>query len=375
MKALSLFANVGIAETYLSEIGLDVVVANEIEEDRAKFYRHLHPDCDMVCGDITDKDTFNIIMEKSRNAGVEFILATPPCQGMSIAGHNSPYDERNSLIKYAVDAILELNPKYVFLENVPQQLDTPIYFHDEEMLIPQYLEKRLGEKYRFNKEKITNTMFYGVPQMRRRCVILLVRRDIDFEWEFPEPEEDIVTLDKAFAGIPDLWPEIQEKEYKDMLPKNTEEALSFHKWHQPPRHVWRNVKCMLYTPAGNTAFDNPIHYPKKKDGERVKGYDTTYHRLFWDKPAATITKWNGIMGSQNNVHPGREWKKDENGDMMYTNPRVLTIYELLIVSTLPTDWDIPDWANNQLIRFVIGEGVPPLMVKKIIAPTMEYERS
>lgn len=375
MKALSLFANVGIAETYLSEIGLDVVVANEIEEDRAKFYRHLHPDCDMVCGDITDKDTFNIIMEKSRNAGVEFILATPPCQGMSIAGHNSPYDERNSLIKYAVDAIWELNPKYVFMENVPQQLDTPIYFHDEEMLIPQYLEKRLGEKYRFNKEKITNTMFYGVPQMRRRCVILLVRRDIDFEWEFPKPEEDIVTLDKAFAGIPDLWPEIQEKEYKDMLPKNTEEALSFHKWHQPPRHVWRNVKCMLYTPAGNTAFDNPIHYPKKKNGERVKGYDTTYHRLFWDKPAATITKWNGIMGSQNNVHPGREWKKDENGDMMYTNPRVLTIYELLIVSTLPTDWDIPDWANNQLIRFVIGEGVPPLMVKKIIAPAMEYERS
>ena len=99
-----------------------------------------------------------------------------------------------------------------------------------------------------------------------------------------------------------------------MLPKNTEEALSFHKWHQPPRHVWRNVKCMLYTPAGNTAFDNPIHYPKKKNGERVKGYDTTYHRLFWDKPAATITKWNGIMGSQNNVHPDREWKKDENGN-------------------------------------------------------------
>ena len=132
---------------------------------------------------------------------------------------------------------------------------------------------------------------------------------------------------------------------------------------------------MLHTPAGNTAFDNPFYYPKKTNGERVKGYDTTYHRLFWDKPAATITKWNGIMGSQNNVHPGREWKRDEDGDMMYTNPRVLTIYELLVVSSLPTDWDIPDWANNQLIRFVIGEGVPPLMVKKIIEPVMVYERS
>ena len=375
MNALSLFANVGLAETYLESIGLDVVVANELEEERARFYRHLYPKCDMICGDITSDEVFQTIIMKSIQANVEFILATPPCQGMSIAGHNSPYDERNSLIKYAVDAIKCLHPKYVFLENVPQQLDTPIIYHNEEMLIPEYLEKRLGDQYRFNHEKITNTMFYGVPQMRRRCVILLVRKDIDFIWEFPEPENEIVTLEKAFAGIPDLWPEIKEAEYKNLLPDNTPEALAFHKWHKPPIHVWRNVECMLYTPAGNTAFDNPFHYPKKTNGERVKGYDTTYHRLFWDKPAATITKWNGLMGSQNNVHPGREWKKDKNGDMMYTNPRVLSVYELLIVSSLPVNWNIPDWANNQLIRFVIGEGVPPLMVKKLIKPVMKYERS
>lgn len=374
MKALSLFANVGIAETYLSEIGLDVVVANEIEEKRAEFYRHLYPECKMICGDITDKNVFATIIEKSKQEGVEFLLATPPCQGMSIAGHNSPYDERNSLIKYAVDAVIELMPKYVFMENVPMQMVTPIEFEGKEMLIPEYIEKRLGDKYSFNTEKITNAMFYGVPQMRRRAIYLLVRNDIDFKWEFPESEE-VVTLEAAFAGIPDLWPNIQEKEHRSKLPQNSPEALSFHKWHKPPTHVWRNVECMLYTPAGNTAFDNPYHYPKKKNGEKVKGYDTTYHRLFWDKPAATITKWNGIMGSQNNVHPGKEWKCDANGDMMYTNPRVLTIYELLVVSSLPTDWDIPDWADNQLIRFVIGEGIPPLMVKKIITQVMEFERS
>ena len=374
MKALSLFANVGVAEAYLQEIGLDVVVANELEEKRADFYSHLYPDCDMVCGDITDESTYLTIIEKAKKQNVEFILATPPCQGMSIAGHNSPYDERNSLAKYAVDAILDIKPKYVFMENVPQQLDTPIEYEGIEMLIPEYLKKRLGDLYSFNDEKITNTMYYGVPQMRRRCVILLVRRDIDFDWEFPEPESEIITLEQAFQGVPDLWPEIQEKEYRGMLPENSEEALNFHKWHKPPKHVWRNVECMLHTPAGNTAFDNPFYYPKKKDGNRVKGYDTTYHRLFWEKPSATITKWNGIMGSQNNVHPGRFWKNDEDGNPMYTNPRVLTIMELLIVSSLPLDWDIPDWADNQLIRFVIGEGVPPLMVKKIIQQVMDYER-
>lgn len=374
MKALSLFANVGIAETYLSEIGLDVVIANELEEKRADFYRHLYPNCNMICGDITDNKIFKTIIEMSKQEGIEFILATPPCQGMSIAGHNSPYDERNSLIKYAVDAVIELMPKYVFIENVPMQMVTPIEFEGQEMLIPEYIEKRLGDNYSFNTEKITNAMFYGVPQMRRRAIYLLVRNDINYKWEFPKPEK-VITLEKAFANIPDLWPNIQEKEYRNKLPKNSYEALSFHKWHKPPTHVWRNVECMLYTSTGNTAFDNLYHYPKKKNGEKVKGYDTTYHRLFWDKPAATITKWNGIMGSQNNVHPGREWKYDANGDMMYTNPRVLTIYELLVVSSLPTDWNIPDWADNQLIRFVIGEGIPPLMVKKIIARVMAFERS
>jgi DNA (cytosine-5)-methyltransferase 1 len=78
--------------------------------------------------------------------------------------------------------------------------------------------------------------------------------------------------------------------------------------------------------------------------------------------------WNGIMGSQNNVHPGRIWKLNELGEVLYNNPRVLTIYELMVVSSLPLDWNIPEWANEQLIRFVIGEGIPPLMVKKIIEP-------
>lgn len=372
MKALSLFANVGIAETYLKEIGLDVVVANELEIERANFYRHLYPECNMICGDITDPKTYNEIITAAKEANVDFVLATPPCQGMSIAGHNSPYDERNSLVKYAIDAVVDLKPKYVFLENVPQQLETPIEYQGREMLIPDYIKERLSEDYNFNQNCIANSMDYGVPQMRRRAIFLLVRKDRDYIWEFPEKETP-VTLEKAFEGIPDLWPEIREKEYRNILPKNTEEALSFHKWHKPPCHVWRNVECMLHTPTGNTAFDNEFYYPKKTNGQRVKGYDTTYHRLFWNKPSSTITKWNGIMGSQNNVHPGRLWKTDENGDELYTNPRVLTIYELLIVSSLPTTWNIPDWANDQLIRFVIGEGIPPLMVKKIIKQVMDYE--
>jgi len=367
MNGLSLFANVGIAETYLKEVGIDIVVANELLPERAKFYRHLYPSCNMIEGDITQKSVYESVISAAKDQNVNFLIATPPCQGMSIAGDMNPYDERNSLIKYAVDAALDLLPDYILFENVVQMLETPIFYQDREMLIPEYLNLRLGDIYYFNTDNIINSMDYSVPQQRKRAIILLTKKTIGKIWEYPEKDNHIITLAEAFEGIPDLWPIIDEDEYKDFFPKNTEEALSYHKWHIPPHHVWRNVECMLYTSTGNTAFDNPVHYPKKKDGNKIKGYDTTYHRMFWTKPSSTITRYNGIIGSQNNVHPGKPWKKDENGEMMYTNPRVLTIYELLIVSSLPTDWNIPDWASSGLIRHVIGEGIPPLLIKKIVA--------
>ena len=56
--------------------------------------------------------------------------------------------------------------------------------------------------------------------------------------------------------------------------------------------------------------------------------------------------------------------------MLYSDPRVLTIYELLIVSSLPIDWPIPDWAEETFIRKVIGEGIPSRLVKEIVESLM-----
>ena len=55
INGISLFSNVGIDETYFSDSGINIVGANEIIESRAKFYEHLYPNSQMVCGDITDK--------------------------------------------------------------------------------------------------------------------------------------------------------------------------------------------------------------------------------------------------------------------------------------------------------------------------------
>ena len=50
---------------------------------------------------------------------------------------------------------------------------------------------------------------------------------------------------------------------------------------------------------------------------------------------------------------------------MYSDPRVLTLYEIFILFSLPKKWNVPTWASENFIRTVIGEGIPPLMVKKI----------
>ena len=136
---LSLFSNIGVAEAYLNELQIEVAVANELLEKRAKFYKHVYPNTEMIVGDITDRDIYKEIINKSKEAGVNFIIATPPCQGMSTAGKQDPKDKRNKLVTYAINAIKDLKPKFVLLENVPQQLKTKIKYNNKEIFLRHFI--------------------------------------------------------------------------------------------------------------------------------------------------------------------------------------------------------------------------------------------
>jgi len=72
---------------------------------------------------------------------------------------------------------------------------------------------------------------------------------------------------------------------------------------------------------------------------------------------------SGVISTFSTVHPGRLIKDGTEEERYYSDARTLSIYELLIVSSLPYDWNIPEWAGDILIRKVIGEGIPPLMIK------------
>lgn len=370
INGVSLFANVGLAETFLSDLGIEIVLANELMKERADFYKHLYPSTEVICGDITDDLVRDEIVNKAIQKDCEFLIATPPCQGMSKHGKQDPNDERNFLIYYAIDAIKRIKPKYVLLENVPKQLTTKINVNGKKILIPAYIKKELRSEYVISKETLFNAADYGVPQSRERCIMRMVRKDIDVHWEEPQKQQPI-TLQQAIGHLPSLDPLVREEEHRKVFPdfeKKKKAGLQLSKWHTPPKHSWNHVCWMMHTPSGKTAFENDEYYPQNKDGSVIKGRISTYKRFSWDKPANTITQNNGVISSSVCVHPGRYIGVDKQGDAIYSDARVLTIYELLIVSSLPTNWNIPDWANEKLIRNVIGEGVPPLLTKAIVKP-------
>lgn len=367
LRGLSLFANVGIAEAYLQEVGVDILIANELIEDRARFYSDIYQDSHMIVGDITNDELRTKIVDEAINKGVDFILATPPCQGMSMAGNRAEFDERNQLIYYAVDVVLRVKPKFVFIENVPTILRTKIVVNGETMLIPKYLHSVLAD-YHFNDETLVKAMDHGVPQMRERNIFLLVRNDIDLTWNFPNAQPHI-TLQEAIGDLPSLDPLLREgldftlEKFPSYEIKRAK-GLEVSKWHYPPKHSWKQVEWMLHTPTGKSAIYNPVYYPQKANGIHVVAHHNHYRRMYWDKPARTITQNNGVISSLACVHPGRPFEL--NGEVLYSDPRVLSIYELLIVSSLPKDWAIPDWASESFIRKVIGEGIPSKLVKEIM---------
>ena len=369
LKGLSLFANVGIAEAYMKDIGVDIKIANEIDVDRARFYQDVYPEAHMVCGDITDDDVRTGIVEEALACGIDFVIATPPCQGMSEAGLRLKFDPRNQLIFYAVDVIKRVQPKFVLLENVPQQLHTKIMHNDTVMLIPDYIRAELGEFYKFNKETLVMAKDHGVPQLRERCIFLLVRNDIDLCWEFPAKQPEI-TLEQAIGHLPSLDPLLREGIEETMIrfPDYEKKKLAgekISKWHYPPKHSWKQVEWMMHTPTGKSAIYNEKYYPQKAGGVPVVAHHNHYRRLKWDMPCRTITQNNGVISSLACVHPGHPYEA-ENGETLYSDARVLTIYELMIVMSLPLDWPIPAWANESFIRKVFGEGIPSKLVRAIM---------
>ncbi len=341
LRGLSLFANAGIAEARLDNTNLEILVANELLQERAKFYQEMYPNSTMVQGDITDPVIYEEVLELAIKKKCNFIIATPPCQGMSIAGKMKEDDPRNLLIKQAIKAVIDLQPEYVLIENVVGVLKTYILDQNEKIKIVDYIKDKLEPFGYTINPYILNAADYGTPQNRKRAIFLISKRGF---W-FPPQKEKLISLEEAISYLPPL-----ESGETSPIP-----------FHSAKVHNQRHILWMKHTPSGKSAFDNQVFYPQKENGIKISGFATSYKRMSWDKPAPTITMANGSISSQNNVHPGRIKE-----DGTYSDARVLTLKEIFILTGLPDDWTPPTWASELLIRKVIGEGVPPKLIEKLL---------
>ena len=346
MNGISLFANVGIDEFYLQDVGINIKVSNELLNERCQFYKHIYPDVDMVCGDIRDENIFNKLLQKYKENNCDFLLATPPCQGMSVAGKMDKDDIRNKLIVEVVNFIKIALPKNVIIENVPQILDFSINIDDKIIKIVDFIKQELEPIGYFINYDVLNAADYGTPQHRKRAIFLISKIK---KWQFPAKKTQI-TVRQAIGDLPSL-----ESGQKSDI-----------KYHEAKIHNQNHIFWMKNTPTGKTALDNPVHFPQKNN-RKIKGFSTTYKRIEWDKPAPTITMCNGGISSQNNVHPGKLL-----ADGTYSDARVLTILELLRLTGLPDNYPIPLNASDNLIRKVIGEAFPPKFCLSLFE-TINYE--
>lgn len=349
MKAISLFSCIGVAEYYLASLGIDVVVASDIDKKRCDVHNFFYPKATSICGDIRVDTTKEAILKATKGKKIDLVIATPPCQGMSSVGKNRSYDalisksdERNYLILESFKIIDALNPSYIFFENIPRILKVVIPFDGELLSVKEILTRKYGNDYEI-KIDVYNCCNYGVPQNRERCFIRLYKKGL--KWDDPKKESHIITLREAIGDLPSL----ESGESSEL--KN----------HWARIHPKEHIKWLRHTPTGCSALDNIEHYPVKANGERIKGYRNCYKRMVWDAPSPTVTMRNEIMSSQDKVHPGRNME-----DGTYSDARVLTPRELLIVMSMPPDLDLPTFVSDTVIRQYIGEGIPSLMVKKIM---------
>ncbi|MDQ7067065.1 MAG: DNA cytosine methyltransferase [Sulfurimonas sp.] len=250
MKGVSLFANVGIAETYIKQHKIEIVVANELLDNRAKFYQEMHKKCEMIQGDITNDDVFSRVLSSAKKHKCDFLIATPPCQGMSIAGRMQEDDPRNSLIKYVIKLACELQPTNILIENVPKVLKTYLIHNGTQIKITDYIKNELEPLGYIINPVVVDASDYATPQSRKRAIYLISKVH---KWELPPKQEKITVRDMI-----------------EYLPSLESGEASPVKFHRAKVHNDRHISFLKKTPTGKTALHNKIHYPKKVDGTRIK---------------------------------------------------------------------------------------------------------
>lgn len=182
-KSIDLFCGAGGMTAGFKAAGIQSIMSNDIEESACITLKINNPEIEVHCGDITEEETKEKLAEAAKLGGADIICGGPPCQGFSMAGLRLTDDPRNQLFKEFIDIVIRVNPKVIVFENVEGLLsyqNGQVY----QAILSMFAE--IGYK---TEGRTLMTNDYGVPQKRKRVIIICTRSDLNINPAdlFPNP--------------------------------------------------------------------------------------------------------------------------------------------------------------------------------------------
>lgn len=322
--AIDLFAGAGGATQGLKDAGLRVIGAVESDPWAAKTYGVNHPEVRLFEGDIQKLPlhAWSRTLETDR---VDVLKACPPCQGFSSLRGARGGDKRNDLIFQIVRFARKLQPRVVFMENVPGL--------SRDWRFPLLLDFLRGLNYNVSSGVLCASQF-GVPQRRKRFFLVAVK-DVHPELgRYVPRSEGVTTVRMAFSQL-------------------SVSGDPMHRWRRLTPAVKRRLALI---PAEGSRFDLP---PDEwlDCHAALKGRHATaaYGRLRWDEPAPTMTTRCTTVSCGRFAHP--------------VENRGISLREAACLQSFPPDYAFE--GTHESIERQIGNAVPARMVSSLISMLWE----
>ncbi len=333
---ISLFSGAGVGCYGLLEEGFECVATNEILEKRLNIQR-INRKCKLdesyISGDIKKPETKEKILKqigfyskKFGNDRVDLVVATPPCQGMSVANHKKKNDEikRNSLVIESVDLIKQIKPRFFILENVPSFYKTGCIDKNDNLLeIGSMIEQNLSGDYMLYDEVI-NFKNFGANSSRTRTLVIGVCKEFkDFTSAlefFPDFKQE-KTLKEVIGSLKPLtWGEYDSADFYHSFrtyPKHMQEWIKDLKEGQSAfENVQDAISDLAYLCSNEGAFEsdylNPVqsNYQAlmRKDSPKLYNHQATNHSQAALEKLKLINKEQGKECLPKNLHGKQQFK-------------------------------------------------------------------
>ena len=360
----------------LSHIEVDNYACDTLKS-RMKFYNYPKNEIDKIVPiDMTRNDILDIIDSQIANQNVDVIIGGPPCQSFSSHGkardkYSMQKDPRNYLYESYMKILNHCNPKFFVFENVEGILSTRI---KGKLLIEKiFADMKKNYKIIENKNKIIQNAYdYGVPQDRKRVIIIGVRNDLDYidvndiyeDLEKIKINQKKFTVKDAIFDLPKLKPGEGEEivKYKsniknEYLSKIKEPGCNLIHNHVARTHNEIDQARYLYMSKNKWTLKELYENKFELIHEKKRKFNNSYSVQYFEKPSKTIIAHLFKDGNQF-IHPD------------YKQQRTFTAREAARIQSFPDDFIFPCSRTQQFLQ--IGNAVPPLMAKHIASVLKKY---